>query len=408
VAIPLLAAMALVFDGSTLLFDRRQVQAAADSASWGGAHELARGNTGNVVTAGKADATRMGFDDTDAKVTVTINNPPLDGLKKGDAQYVEAIVSYDQPATFARMFNLTSSIVTGRSVSGIQLDYGAPCVLALNTTARGAITVSGGAQLNAPDCDVISSSNDPGSITANGGGCVTAANINYPSAGGTTTNGGGCLNGNVGPTPPPGDPYCQSATTCMAEPVPGDYPQDQNRKRNITSGTVTLAANSYHKGGVKITGGDVTLAPGIHVFDGLEVSGGATLSGDGVMIYNTGAGLKNIQIASTVTSHLSAMTSGPYANILFFNTRTVTGNGGTPYEMTINGAAGSYWDGTIYVPSHHLDFVGNTLTEIGTGGDKIFSQVIADTIRFTGTSAVNLDWNGSGRVPTTSRISMVE
>ena len=181
VAIPLLAVLGLVLDGSNLYFVRRQAQTAADAAAWGGAKELIRGNTANVDTAGKWDAKRMNFDDAASDVVVTINNPPLAGARAGDANFVEAIVEHTEPATLMQLFT-ANSVVRARAVAGIQPDFGGPCVLALDPSAPGAITVSGGAALNAPGCEVISTSVDPGSITANGGGCITAQVIGYPAA----------------------------------------------------------------------------------------------------------------------------------------------------------------------------------------------------------------------------------
>lgn len=416
VAIPLLAVLGLVLDGGNLYFERREAQAAADSAAWGGTKELIRGNADNVVAAGRADAKRMGFDNAVTDVVVSIHNPPQSGPRTGDSNYVEAIVERQAATTLLGMFE-DAATARARAVAGIELDYGAPCVLSLDPEEAGSITVSGTAALDASDCDVISSSVSPNAITANGGGCLTAAYIGYPAGGGANANGQNCLNGNVGPVIPPGDPYAH-----LAEPGSADDPYIQagnsytvqaTNRTTITGGTVNISPGIY-RGGLKITGGVVNLAPGVYIVDGMEVSGGAEVNGCGVMIYNTASGgLKNISFGGSTTSRLSAMTSGPYQNILFFNSRvTLPNGGGTPYEMTIDGGTGSYWDGVIYAPTVHLDFVGNTetnLTGLNCGnGQAIFNQVVANTIRLTGTSSVNMDWAGSGRTPTTSRVSMVE
>jgi hypothetical protein len=56
----------------------------------------------------------------------------------------------------------------------------------------------------------------------------------------------------------------------------------------------------------------------------------------------------------------------------------------------------------MYFPTVHLDYA-------GTEDQSAFSQIIADTIRFTGTSQVNVDWTSSGgRTPSTTRVSFAE
>lgn len=408
VAVPLLAALGLALDGSHLYFVRRQAQAAADSAAWGGAKELIRGVGGDVVAAGRFDARRMNFDDAASDIAVAINNPPLAGAHAGDADYVEAVVERQLPSTFLQMFAGTST-VRARAVAGVETDFSGPCVLALDPAARGAITVSGGAVLNAPGCEVISSSVDPGSITANGGGCINAAIIGYPSAGGSTQNGQGCLNGKVGPVIPPPDPFAGLAEpNTPGDPAAGTYSTQSSKRLKLNGGALSIQPGIY-KGGIQVTGGILNMAPGTYIVDGMDVNSGE-VNGCGVTIYNTGNGsLKNVRFGAQAVSRLTAPTSGYYANMLFFNGRSANR---VNQEMTIDGGAGSFWDGVIYVPTNNLDFVGNTLTNL-TGptcgnGQAIFNMVVAQTIRFTGTSNVNLDWAGSGRTPTQSRVSMVE
>jgi hypothetical protein len=397
----LLAFAGLSLDGGFLYFERQRAQAAADAGAYSGALELKRGATAWITPSAKEDARLNGFDDTDADVTVTVNHPPVNGPRAGDTAFVEVIVESVAPTTLLKVVGRRTSTVAARAVAGVTADYSGPCILALNETANGSITISGTANLSAPTCDVMTRSVSNTAIVANGGGCINAQTIAYATGAGTTggytANGGNCLSPEPLAAIPPEDPY-----SSLTEPNKNDYPKQSNSKLQITGGTHTLNPG-YYKGGIKITGGNVTLNPGMYVVDGFEVSGsGAQLSGDGVTIFNTGDGLKNIKISGGPSIELSATNdpSSPYNNMLFFNSSSSTC--GTPCSGTIEGNALSTMEGVMYFPTVHLDYA-------GTEDQSAFSQIIADTIRFTGTAQVSVDWDaGAGRTPTATRVSFAE
>ena len=396
----LLAIAGLTLDGGFLYYERQRAQVAADAGAYAGALELRRGSTAWITPAAKEDAKLNGFDDDAADVTVTVNHPPASGPRTGDMDFVEVIVQSIAPTTLLRAVGVTTSTVAARAVAGISGDYGGPCILALNSAASGSITVSGTANLNAPNCDVATRSLANDAIVANGGGCMSARTIAFATGQGTTggynANGQNCLSPEPIGAIPPEDSYAS-----LVEPNPNDYPKQANNRTQITGGSATLAPG-YYKGGIKITGGNVTLQPGLYIVDGFDASGGAAIAGDGVTIYNTGGGLRNISLAGTVHAELSATNdaSSPYNNVLFFNSRNSTC--GNPCSGSINGTSQSTYEGAMYFPTVHLDYA-------GTEDQSAFSQIIADTIRFTGTSQVGVDWNaGDGRTPTATRVSFAE
>ncbi len=401
----LLAFAGLTLDGGNLYYERQRAQAAADAGAYAGALELRRGAAAWVVPSAREDAKLNGFDHADTEVTVTVNNPPASGPRLGDPGFVEVIVQSVAPTTLLRVVGPTLATVRARAVAGIQADYGGPCILALNTSEGGAITVSGTADLRAPNCDVVTRSLANDAIVANGGGCIDAQTIAYATGAGTsggyTANGQNCLS----PTPigaiPSEDPYASLPT-----PSPGDFTQQATRRTSVTgnaSDPPTTLSPGYYEGGIKITGGNLVLSPGVYLVDGFEASGNASITGQGVTIINTGnGGLRNISIAGGVYSELSATndTSSPYNNILFYDANPT--NCGNPCDVSINGTSQSTFEGVMYFPNVHLDYA-------GTEDQSAFSQIIADTIRFTGTSLVEQDWDaGSGRTPTTTRVSFTE
>lgn len=193
----LLAFAGLTLDGGNIYYERQRAQAAADAGAYAGALELKRGTGSWVTASAKEDSKLNGFDDADSDVTVTVNNPPLSGPSAGDPTSVEVIVQSTVPTTLVRIVGPTLSTVRARAVAGIAPDWGGPCILSLNTSASGAITVSGTADLRAPTCDVVTRSLANDAIIANGGGCIEAQTIAYATGvgttGGYTANGQNCL-----------------------------------------------------------------------------------------------------------------------------------------------------------------------------------------------------------------------
>jgi hypothetical protein len=192
----------------------------------------------------------------------------------------------------------------------------------------------------------------------------------------------------------------------LPEPDPDDYPLRSASRLNISTDTALLAG--VYQGGIKITGGNVTFAPGTYIVDGMEVSGSATITSltgadpGGTTFYNTAvpSGLKNIQIAGTLTSNLVAPTRGTYQNILFFNSRSAP-TGFPPYSASIAGTSFSIFDGVFYFPTVNLTYA-------GTSDNNSWIEIVADTIKITGGSKVSNSFDGSARNPDKYRVALVE
>ncbi len=284
---PILLSMSgLVFDGGRLFWEKRMMQFAADAAAKAGAHEVLNGKDTWVDSAAKDDTALNGFDNADADITVTVNNPP-NPIGVYNNNFVEVIISKQVPATFMRMFGVTSSTVSARAVAGVVPAGDPPCVLALNPTMNGALTISGGAQLNA-NCRVMVNSNSAASITQNGSGaCVTASSIGYVNDAGYINNGSLCL------SPMPAgqaiaelDPY-----KYLAEPDLATAPVRSNRMLTLPPGNQVLQPGRYI-GGIKThpAGTHVKMLPGTYIVDGYVQTSGS-LTGTGVTLYNTAAGM---------------------------------------------------------------------------------------------------------------------
>jgi len=410
VAGTLLAMVGLVLDGGYAYFERRSAQVAADSAAYAGALEILHANRTWIDQSARDDAALNGYDDQDPAIAVRVENPPTSGVAIGDNNSVEVIVEREIPTSLMRIVGRRSVTVRARAVAGVTADRGELCVLALNPTASGAITVSGAAALNAPNCEVVTNSTANDAIVANGGGCINSSVTTYGTgqgtAGGYTANGQICLNpAPVGGIPRP-DPHAHLAAI---EPKPGDYPA-RNAGKGKNGLKITgkeqqpvLLQPGYYAGGIHMTGGEVRLAPGMYVVDGFTANGNVTIKGDGVTVFNTGAQKGAISIAGGAQLALTAPndTANPYNNILFWNSSTISCANPNQCDARINGTSDSVVDGVLYFPTVQLTYAGVQTT-------NNFTQIVADTLKFTGTSYTGTDWVSSGRTPTNRRVSFVE
>lgn len=393
----LFSIMGLVFDGGQMYFERRRMQTAADAGAIGGALELWRGNSNLAEAAVLNDAALNGFDSSADDVTVTVHCPPDTGPNIGfggvcnDA--VEVIITRDLPTYFMRVAGVNSMRVRTRAVAGLRR-YSDACVIALDESARGALTVSGGASLNAA-CGIMVNSTHNSSIVVNGGGCLQASQIG--TAGNVSVNGSlSCVDPPPMRAPPMLDPLAY-----LTEPtIAGASAEGVYTDIRVNAGDNVALGPGYYPGGIDISGGAVQFLPGTYVLDtGFTVTGNASLSGAGVTFFNTNSGSGvgperwgDFTIAGGVSVDLSAPSSGPYAGVLFWNDDAAPNS---PPGSTITGNSSSSMTGAMYFPSSHLNFLGNSTT-----GD--WQMLIADTITIGGNAQVSSNF-GQSSIPAPSR-----
>jgi len=363
----MLGMLGMVFDGGRIYFEKRHMQAAADAGAFAGVHELKRRNSNLVQTAARGDVLHNGYDEADAAITVTANNPPLAGTQTGNASFVEVIIQQTVPTTFMRVVNRAQSMVRVRSVGGMVLG-GGPCLVALNETAARAFRVSGTSTLEA-DCGLFSNSSAPDALDSpSTAGCITAT-----WAGVAGQANGTCMNFSEGideGLAPIVDPLLT-----LDEPV-GPFP----------NGSVNNATNTYSPGqfntGININNGTWTFNPGLYIVtNGFRINGG-TVRGTGVTFYvinAAGTQAKSVTITGGDVQ-LSAPTgiNDPMRGILFFGSRS-NPTWGLPGNQIVGGAD-SWFQGAIYFPNEHIDIAGNTAT------DNTWAMMIGDTIDFIGNS----------------------
>jgi len=376
------------------LYTRQTVQSAADSAAISAAIAYYYGS--DPTTAADAVAASYGFGNSDGLERVTVSTPPATGNYTTTAGAVEVDIQQPQSALFSALFGIVPFKIKGRAVALANIG-GTGCTLSLDPTASGATTVKGSAQVTLNGCNMYDDSNSPtAALSVNGSATVSAqavdvvggisgtSNITVPQQADMATN------QSYWP-----DPYANTQ-------FPSFSGCDQHNFSAKT--TVTLSPGVYCGGMTLNAGAAVTLNPGIYYLDrgSLQVNGGASLTGTGVTLVftsSTGQNYATATINGGATVNLTAPTSGPTPGIVLFGDRNMpTGTG-----FKFNGGASQYFGGAIYIPQGAVDFAGGANTSTGC------TQLIGDTLTFTGNSNLSINCSGSKIKPIgTSLAKLVE
>jgi Flp pilus assembly protein TadG len=376
----------LGIDIGYLRYMQRQMQAATDSAALAGAAEL---GYGDVTSAAEADAATNGFTDGENGTTITVNNPPLSGPYQGNANYVEVLISQEEPTFFMKLLGVNSRMVSTRAVAYSGVSGG--CIYALNPTQSSAFVVNGNSNLTA-QCGILdNSSNSTAALVQNGSGCLSAK---YIGVVGQFKNNSSCT---PSPMPVSGIAGFSDPLAYLQPPTVGPctYPSGVS----ISGGTQTLYPGVYC-GGISISGGstDVTFSQGTYIINGggMNIGGGANVHGNGVTFYITGtsSSFKGVSITGGTNSQLIAPSSGTYASILFFQDRSISSSSSAA-NSNIAGGAGTDIQGTLYFPTTNLTYAGSST-------DSLYTILIANTVTISNTTVINDSYqalpNGSSPV----------
>lgn len=392
VAVSLVALMgfvAIAIDGGVLLDQRRQAQAACDSAALAAAADLFGnvfrhgGNdlTGSAKEAAEATALDNGYTPNE-DCFVTVNIPPEQGKFVGQPGYVEVIIHYYQDRYFSKIFGTGKLLVTARAVARGQRGGIHNAIITLNPNRRGSLSSGGNGNWVVSGSPVHVNSADYQAMRSNGGGSLEATKgFHVAGVPGWSTPGGGQF---VGPI------YsgAQQIPDPLADlPVPDPLAMEVRSKRTMqitSSKTVTLKPGVYI-GGISIAGqGNVVLEPGVYYMQGGGFSWGGqgSVTGSEVMIYNAPTSNSHtFNLSGQGSASLTPPTSGPYQGILFFQDRTST----TPVNVTGNG--GLTLSGTFYAAKALMSIAGNGESDV------IGAQYISYDLELGGNGNGTVSWS---------------
>ena len=254
--------------------------------------------------------------------------------------------------------------------------------MALNPTAQKALLADGSTTVNMPNCNLVSNSSASNAIDVSGSPSVTV----------NGACGKGGINANAGLT----DNWNQTGSGCvLANPYKLSVPSKCDLTGTIAcasqtnEGGATLQPGTY-SGGLTINNNQVvSLDPGVYVIKGgtLTFNGGSVVTGSGVtFVLTNGASFK---WNGTSTVRFTAPTSGAFSGVVVYSDGTTTSN---PQGLTINGTSTTYFGGAIVAPGEGVKFAGTGVS----GNGHNCTQIIGDTVEFTGHTTVDSDCSTYG------------
>ena len=376
----LVGSMGLGGEAGYWYLKQRSLQNAADVAAHGTAIRLAAGDESSALQ-GVAEYIAEQSDIDLANADLELHNPPLSGAYIEDGSAVEVVVTETVPRLFSAIYSNEPVEIGARAVATAE-GGGTGCILALNAAAEGAVTVAGSASLSLTMCDIVSNSVAEAAYLMQGMGSSVAANC-------VKTAGTALTTGNLSVTceevrentAPVTDPFA-------AVPEPAAVGACQDGAVGKDGETTDWTHLDSHPSGMDSTRfcngldlrGTVNLAPGLYIVeDGdFRINAGTVVNGTDVVFYLADG--VEINFNGNATLNVSAPTSGAYNGIAFFGSRD-----STAVSHKINGNAGTSINGAIYLPASELTWSGSAETSYTS-----CTQVIADTVTFSGSGSFNL------------------
>ncbi|TPK94516.1 MULTISPECIES: pilus assembly protein TadG-related protein [unclassified Mesorhizobium] len=363
-----------------------RLQAAADASAYAGALEkIAGSDTATITAAATTSAASNGLGDG----TIVVNTPPASGPNTAK-KAVEVILNQDLDRIFTSIFTQTKVPERARAVALIT-DASKACDIALSLTASQALLFSGSTNAKKIGCVDMANSNASDAIKIQGSAAVQTDCL--ITVGGVVLNNPPTMvcKAPITQALPASDPFASLPAPAATSPC---------RNVNGNKTTQTLQAGTYCSG--MNLNGNIALSSGPYVVQGnLKINAGAVVTCatpcSGVTIFMSGSSTVSINGNATVT--LSAPTSGTYSGVLFYGDRT-----GTAAQSTFNGTANSLLTGAIYFPRQQVNYLGNF------SGVNGCTQVVADTIQWSGNSTINQDCSSLGMkdIPAAQSVAVVE
>ncbi|MCB1509357.1 MAG: pilus assembly protein [Hyphomicrobiaceae bacterium] len=380
---PILAAVSGVsVDYISVLRQKTTLQSAADAASMAAARELSlsdakRENVTAVVSAVFVAYLRANENKKHsagvATATATIRDNPLE---------IDVTAKQAVAAPFGLVTGFMPNEVTVRSVARV---VGRPniCVLGLNPSENGTISLEHQARVTGNNCAVFSNSSHVMGIKAKNSAVLKASFI-------CTRGGRDGGPGSFEPTPLTDCPSFEDPLGSRPEPSVGTCTSSEP---TVVETSQDLLPGTYC-GGLTIRGAAVvTLRPGIYIIkDGpLVVTDNAKITGTEAGFFFTGTGT-GMTFDSNTSISLSAPKSGTMAGLLIFGSRTA--NNRELFRILSNDARTLV--GTIYLPKGELHIDASQ----PVADSSAYTAIVADVMRLYGGPHLVLNTNyGDTDVP---------
>jgi hypothetical protein len=369
----------LVLDAGMLEWTALHLQTAADAAAQEGMYELARGNAA-WATAGKAQATLIGYTNGVAGGLVTLVNPPVSGPYAGDHLAVQATVTQAATNLFMELVNGGKSTVARSAVARVL----PTCIWIMNpssSNAYGQIQIES-AGLRPTTCGIYINTRSGGNLRVDGFGILTTSRIRIvgPSSGDGSA-------GSVWPAPIFGAAQKNDPLAYVTAPT---FVSCTYSSMSVTGGTYQVSPGTY----CGFTASNVTINfdPGLYIFTGgLTLQNNSTLNGSGVTLYFTagggfGYGTVNITNSALNLTAPTSSSAGGIAGVLMFSDRNWVDHGNQDFKIQNSTLL---TDGIWYLPN-----IGLYLWQCGNfQGTHYLGLVIDNFFQFNGNTYGSADYS---------------
>jgi Flp pilus assembly protein TadG len=289
-------------------------------------------------------------------------------------------VNASVPTFFLGLLGVNSINVDVTATASVSTNGNYYCVMALNSTAAGALTLSGNASITitAPKCVLQVNSKSFSAVSMNGN--TTINSVENCFVGGVSKVG----NASISPNP---DSSCKAVPDPFAAyPRPTVGPCDHTNFTVAGNQTLTLQPGVYC-GGMNFSGAvNVTFAPGVYVIkNGIITETGGSFSGQNVSFFLTGSGA-SVQLSGQADWHIVAPTSGPMAGFAIF--LDPSGPFGLAANAsTLSGQSELYFEGIVYLPQQAVTVMGNA----SVVAPSPYTSYIGDTLTFLGNADLTIN-----------------
>ena len=401
----LLGALGLALDVSQLYAQRQMAQSAADAAVTSATLSIfhgtnstsgspfATGSSPSSFTCTTSDgktqcvyARANGFGGSTADVVAVSFPTSVSGvtLATGTAPALSVRVQRTVNTTFLQLLGPSTANIAASAIAAMVKMPLSNCITVLNSSASGAFSITGNANLSIPTCGIAVDSNSSSAFTLTGNISVQASAIQLV--------GNDSPAGNIVINPTPTTHVSSISDPFASVPAPSYNPSVCTFTNLSYTGnqTVNLTQGTYC-GGISFTGNvNATFAAGTYVLlgGGLSASGNVNLSGSNVTFYNTfnaSHAYAPVSLTGNLNLNLSATTSGPLAGMLFYQDR----NAPVKTESFV-GNASSNLVGAIYFPNGQLSYVGNSSASVQN------VVLVADKLSLTGNASLKVDPTQAG------------
>lgn len=427
--IALVSFVALSIDGGNIYADRRQAQAASDTAAMSAALAIMSGyGPGQVEQVALLKAADNGYAHSPPETSVVVNWPPAaPHAYAGNSNYVQVIITNQVETFFAHLFYAGPLQQTVQSVAHVSLNEDLMpgyAVFGANATACPTIQfdgsqdtyVSGGGSILSNSTASCSCGSTGGSGVNEGSGSVTIAD---PSTAGIYAVGEWCeypssYNSSPEPAGGAGQEYLDPP------PLVDCSGLDDRRSEGdkVINGTATLTPGRYDSFWFTSSSANITLEPGIYCLAGeidgisdtlaFQADAGATVVGTDVMIFleDTAGGLRTAGTAN-ITLEAGDPSGASVPELIDASGEDWRGmllyaHPDNSNEIHLSGDSGSTYTGTVYAPGSHC-------TVQGSGGAiGLNTQLLCDTIRITGSGDLDINYDMSRNYQREERIELFD